>query len=66
MSSGRAAPLEALLVEHPLVVALGVGWIFSASVGNAPGAIALTVIPSGPTSCASARVKPTTPPFDET
>ncbi len=38
----------------------------SISVRIAPGATALTVIPVGPISRASDRVKPTTAPFDET
>ena len=38
----------------------------SASVGKAPGEMALTVMPSGPTSRASVRVKPTIAPFEET
>ena len=36
------------------------------SVAVSPGATALTVIPDGPSSVASARVKPQTPPFAAT
>ena len=41
-------------------------WIAVAAVGNAPGATALTRMPSGPASRASERVKPTTAPLDAT
>ena len=41
-------------------------WISVAAVGKAPGATALTRMPSGPASRASARVKPMTAPFDAT
>jgi Amidohydrolase len=50
----------------PLHSASWSAWIAVAAVGNAPGATALTRIPSGPASRASDRVKPITAPLDAT
>ena len=41
-------------------------WIAVAAVGKAPGATALTRMPSGPASRASARVNPMTAPLEAT